>query len=135
MQVKTNSAIKVEWSVKNQNAFLKSLQRQVAQLCPLSGKSFAGDMVTVCDDVCWLVAKLTNVANKQDLKIKNFDLTVNPLYRDFIRQVKPETEQDDSEVEDVVLGPGEFYTCAFKMKIDQAPPEYDSSEDLLAVMK
>lgn len=86
-------------------------------------------MICVQEDVCWLVAKLTNVtAAKRDLMIKNLSLVVNPEFESFIEAV-PNKMFDD--LKEAVVKPGEHFSCSFKLNIGKIPANLDIS-DLLS---
>lgn len=45
--IKSESPFNVEWMIKNEHPFLKSLKDQVERLCPLQKSKMGGDLAAV----------------------------------------------------------------------------------------
>ncbi len=70
-------------------------------------------MVTVHENDCWIVARLTSVA-KRDVVMKMVDLHINPDYTSFVTKINNCSE---ASLIDTVVRQGESFDCVFKLNI------------------
>ena len=86
-------------------------------------------MVTVHENDCWVVAKLTSVAER-DVVIKMVDLHINPDYTSFVQKI---SNCSEASLIDTVVKQGESFDCVFKLKIQQMPKDLEIG-DLMSLM-
>lgn len=113
---------RIDWSIRSENPFLDCLKDELENLRKneewkqklthnsLSDK-LKSNMLAVQGQDCWLVAKLTSVADC-DLKINLIDLHVNP---NFTSQVQRKTQ--DAQEREHYIRPGESVETVFRMKV------------------
>lgn len=112
----------IDWTIRSENPFLDCLKDELNKLREVAeqkqmltqnalAEKLKSKMIAVQGQDCWLVAKLTSVADC-DLKVNMIDLHVNPNFAAQIQRKTPNAQEREHYIR-----PGESIETVFRMKI------------------